>query len=47
LKNHYLAEVSNKILGVSRGSGAFGTTANFFARIVLSKRIHDKTKSKK
>jgi len=47
LKNHYLAEVSNKILGVSRGSGAFGTTANFFARIVLSKKIHDKTKNKK
>ena len=38
LQAHYLNEISTKILGVSRGSGPFGTTINFFARLFLTKK---------
>ena len=38
LQAHYLNEISTKILGASRGSGAFGTTLNFFARLFLVKK---------
>ena len=38
LQTHYLNEISTKILGASRGSGPFGTTLNFFARLFLVKK---------